>query len=178
MTLITLDSAMKITGLSRRTLWRRLANDDASPTRARRGGGSSSNSRVARISLNCILPDLQIKLANGDESLVRAADAGEAEAQNDLALMLLAANNPDLGVLWLQDAAEQSYPDAMHWLGRCYIAGEGLRRDEALGLSWLGRAAAGGHVLSGELLQTLGVIHAQSAGPAAAGHAVTRLGNL
>ncbi|SEQ34631.1 Sel1 repeat-containing protein [Ectothiorhodospira magna] len=62
--------------------------------------------------------------------------------------MLLEARRPDLALHWLQAAADQHYPDAMHWLGRCHISGEGVPKDEMLGLSWLQRAAALGHVIS------------------------------
>jgi len=159
MPLITLDSAIKITGLSRRTLWRRMATDVADMAQPARSGRGP---RTARIALNLIQGDLLFSLEQIDPAVIEAADSGDPEAQNDVALMLLLAARPDLAVQWLQDAAAQDYPDAMHWLGRCHLAGEGLPHDEGLGLSWLGRAAARGHMMSRELLAAIGVIPTRS----------------
>lgn len=46
---------------------------------------------------------------------------------------------------WFTRAAHQTYPEAMHQLGRCYLAGRGLDANEVFGIEWISRAAALGH---------------------------------
>jgi TPR repeat protein len=36
----------------------------------------------------------------------------------------------------------------MQWLGHCYINGKGVQKDENLGVMWLAKAAALGHVIA------------------------------
>ena len=43
----------------------------------------------------------------------------------------------------------------MHWLARCYLDGNGVAPDEYLGLMWLSRAAAHGHLISQGQLQAM-----------------------
>ena len=43
----------------------------------------------------------------------------------------------------------------MHWLARCYLDGNGVAPDVHLGLMWLSRAAAHGHLISQGQLQVM-----------------------
>ena len=137
---ITLNTAVSITGLSKRTLWRRIADGQLRVHDAATGGGEHT-----RVLLDDVLPMSPLRLEGDDRALIAAADAGDAEAQCDLALLFLAQNLAAEAVRWLALAAKQNYPEAMHQLGRCHIAGRGVAANEALGVEWISRAAALGH---------------------------------
>ncbi|MCG5501894.1 tetratricopeptide repeat protein, partial [Ectothiorhodospira lacustris] len=134
---VTLDTAEQLTGLSRRSLRRRL------------GIGMMRQARLANLGrgyvpLACIREDIPTTLTPDDEEVIVRADRGDAEAQNDVALLFMEVERYDLALPWLRKAAAQEYPDAMHWLGRCYVSGHGVEKDEAQGLEWLRRAGGGG----------------------------------
>ena len=139
MAYITLSTAVSITGLSKRTLWRRVADGQL---RAQDNAEPGEHTRVLVDDVMAISP---LKLETEDCKLIADADAGHAEAQCDLALLFLMQNLPAEAVRWLTLAAKQTYPEAMHQLGRCYIAGNGVEANEALGIEWISRAAAFGH---------------------------------
>ncbi|WP_412852273.1 tetratricopeptide repeat protein [Ectothiorhodospira shaposhnikovii] len=149
---ITLESAIQLTGLSRRTLWRRIATGTV--RRLGRTGGRGPGH--ARIELELIRGDIPLPdLEDEDLQVIQQADAGDPAARHDVALMLMEAGCQELAIHWLTAAANQQYPDAMHWLGRCHITGEGVPRDEALGLSWIRRAAERGHFISRYQIEAL-----------------------
>ncbi|MCG5494514.1 tetratricopeptide repeat protein [Ectothiorhodospira variabilis] len=157
MPLISVDTAVHLTGLSKRTIWRRMALEDGSRFRLRRPGGGRGPG-PARIELGVILKDIPVPDLQEEEfQFIQGADSGDPEAQNDVALMLLEVGRPELALFWFQAAADQEYPDAMHWLGRCYVSGEGVPQDEALGVSWIKRAAQRGHRISQGQVEALGL---------------------
>jgi len=43
----------------------------------------------------------------------------------------------------------------MHHLSKLYIGGSGIPKNDSLGLMWLGKAAALGHVIAGEQVTAL-----------------------
>jgi TPR repeat protein len=146
---ITLDTAQLLTGLSRRSLRRRLA---AGMLRRER----HATLEKGRVPLAVLWDDLPPALGPGEEEGILRADGGDAEAQNDLALVFMEAGQPDRALPWLQMAADRQYPEAMYWLGRCHIAGQGMERDENAGLEWIRRAAARGHVIAQRQMAALG----------------------
>ena len=150
---ISLDTAMQITGLSKRTLWRRVSS---APYPTQRESHAGSRTLIA---IEAIEADLPTQLEPGDDVIIARADQGDAEAQNDVAMILMEAERYDLALHWLGLAADQEYPDALHWLGRCYIEGKGVERDEISGLRWIHRAADKGHIISQRQLQSLGDNH-------------------
>lgn len=79
----------------------------------------------------------------------RAAKAGFAPAQNNLAAMLEEGLGvvPDLekAAHWYRLAAEQGEPHAQHSLGEMLLAGRGVGRDVSAGLQWIEAAAQQGH---------------------------------
>jgi TPR repeat protein len=87
-------------------------------------------------------------MAPGDHRLVFQADAGDAEAQNDIGQLFLLAGKPRAALYWFQQAVQQDNADAMHWLGHCYISGSGVPQDHHVGLMWIAKAAAVGHVIA------------------------------
>ena len=139
MAYITLSTAVSVTGLSKRTLWRRVADGQL------RAQDSADQGDYTRVLIDDVMAISPLKLKAEDRKLIVDADGGHAEAQCDLALLFLMQNQPTEAARWLTLAAKQSYPEAMHQLGRCYIAGNGVDANEALGIEWISRAAAFGH---------------------------------
>jgi hypothetical protein len=147
--LISLAAAITLTEWSERTFWRRFA--DGSVKREVETGGNGKS----MLHLESIKAHIAIPLAPEDFTLVQQADRGNAAAQNDLALIFLAGGKPRGAIYWLELAARQDYADAMHWLARCYLDGNGVAPDDHLGLMWLSRAAANGHRISQAQLQLM-----------------------
>jgi hypothetical protein len=139
---IKLATAITLTGWSKRTFWRRFA--DGSVER----GIENEVNEMSTVVLDSVLPHLWISLTDDDLQLVLEADKGNAEAQSDLALLFLSDAKPKEAVYWLELAIKQGDVSAMHWLGRAYVDGNGVPKDENLGLMWIAKAAAGGHVVS------------------------------
>ena len=147
--MISIGAAITLTELSKRTLWRRIS--DGSLTRV---DDSTINDKV-KISLDSIQSHICIPLEPEDVDLIKSADAGNPEAQTDLALLFLSHAKPESAVYWLKLAAKQDYLEAMHRLGRCYIAGNGVPKDDYLGIMWIAKAAAQGHVVSQVQIQAM-----------------------
>ena len=143
---VRFDMAVRLTGLSRRTFWRRMADRTEAETRDLPRG---------MVDLEALREDLPFPASPADLQRIRDADAGDAEALHDVALMLMEANEFEQAVHWLERASAQNHPDAMHWLGRCYLRGEGVAPNVSVGLSWLARSAAHGHVISTAQLHSL-----------------------
>ncbi|MDB5796532.1 MAG: hypothetical protein JWP36_434 [Paucimonas sp.] len=144
---ISIGAAGSLTGWSERTIWRRLAAKSIHRFEA----GAASN-RVL-IAWSGLLPHLQPPATSGFLDLLFAADNGDVEAQNDLALHFLATGKPEAAAFWLQSAARSEHGDAMHWLARCHLSGEGVVQDSSLAMMWLARAASVGHVISQGMLE-------------------------
>lgn len=139
MATITLSTASSLTGLSKRTLWRRVTDGQLHLQ------GDASLGDHARVLLEEILPLSRLELEPEDFALLLDADAGQAEAQCDLALEFLMQKMPAEAVQWFKAAARQHYPEALHQLGRCHIAGTGVEPDEAHGIALITQAASLGH---------------------------------
>lgn len=149
MELISLAAAVTLTEWSERTFWRRFADGTVKREAGGNGGGRSL------VTLNSIRPYLCLPLNDEEIELVKLAGGGNAEAQNDLALIFLSNNKPKGAIYWLSLAAKQDHTEAMHWLGRCYMEGNGVPKDEDMGIMWLSRAAAFGHVISQGQMQAI-----------------------
>jgi hypothetical protein len=146
---ISIASAVTLTEWSESTFKRRIA--DGSLERKFETGPSGR----AMVSFNAITPHICIPLENDDVLLIQAADGGNAEAQNDLALLFLTNGKPKSALYWFELAAKQDNPHAMHWLGRCHIEGNGVLRDENRGMMWLAKAASHGHAISRAQMQAM-----------------------
>lgn len=147
--LISLAAAITLTEWSERTFWRRFADGSVKRELEASGNGKSM------LHLESIRPHMTIPLAPEDLLLVQQADRGDPAAQNDLALIFLDSGKPRGAIYWLELAARQDYADAMHWLARCYLDGNGVAADDHLGLMWLSKAAAHGHRISQGQLQVM-----------------------
>lgn len=139
MKLISLAAAITLTAWSERTFWRRFA--DGVMTRETENGRSMIN-------FDLIKPHICMPLEPDDLAVLESADAGDAEAQNELALIFLSNGKPKSAIYWLETAAKQNDANAMYLLGRCYTDGNGLAKNENLGIMWIAKAAAHCHVIS------------------------------
>ncbi len=138
---ISLDMATIVTGVSRRTLWRRL--DDGKISRQR----NDARGR-AMLTLDDIAPMLCIPIGLENYELLVGADRGDADAQNDLAQLFLEFDRPDIAAHWFQLAAGQQHADAMHNMSALYLKGIGVDKGKSQALMWLSKAAAHGHVIA------------------------------
>jgi len=86
------------------------------------------------------------------ESLVGAAEAGNAEAMNLLGVLYtLGTGVPrdySMALYWFQKAVDGGSADAMNNLGTMYLLGIGVSRDYVNALRWHERSAARGNVHS------------------------------
>ena len=100
------------------------------------------------LSWNEVAPLICIPLTPEDVNFVLRADASDAEAQNDTGQIFSMCGKHEAALYWIQQAAQQGYPDAMQCLGRFYLRGEGVQKDENLGVMWIAKAASYGHVIA------------------------------
>ena len=138
--------AALVLGKNERTI-RRLCDDGALPV----VGFVDRNSRkMAMVKVTDVLAILgERKIVEPElAELIADADQGKAEAQNDLAITLLQEERSSAAFTLFNAAAEQDYPDAMHWLYQCYQNGIGIARDEKQAMMWLNKAADYGHKIA------------------------------
>ena len=154
MDFIKLNTAIAVTGLSKRTLWRRIA-DGVLRTDSKSGGENEPSAAQTRVALDDTLALAPLRPSDDDRTLILQADAGVAEAQCDLGLLLLAQGRPADALAWLERAAQQGHVEGMHWLGRCHLAGQGVPADERLGMDWIARAANHGHAGARQMVPLL-----------------------
>jgi len=134
---ISMEAAVALTGLSKRTLWRRLAEGLLQKLPAA--------AAVTRLELDGVLALAGLELGAEERALLCQADAGDAAAQAEIGLCCFRAGRPAAAVYWFNLAAAQNHADAMQCLGQCYAAGTGVARDDNLALMWIAKAAAHGH---------------------------------
>lgn len=147
---ISLDAAEALTGVSRRTLWRRVADGTLI------SGAKDARGRTTLL-LAGLLPLMQEHLGRALERptlhQLLLADGGNVRAQTDLGALLYgmqgerAAATRQAALYWLQQAAAQEDADAMHWLGLS-CASMGTEQGDREALMWMTRAATLGHVIA------------------------------
>lgn len=138
---ISMESAIALTDLSRRTWWRYIS--EGRVTRV----ADDARGR-AMLAWPDVLALLCVPLDAEQLALALLADAGDAQAQNDVGQVFLQAQKFKAAHYWLQQAAAKDHADAMQWLGYCYLTGQGVPQDDYLGLMWIAKAAAHGHVIA------------------------------
>lgn len=144
---ISIPLASTLTGLSERTLWRRVSDGSV-----RRGAADAGRATVLFAD---IIGMLVVPFGPDDMAMIASADAGDLESINSIALDCIEAGRPREAVRLLEQAAKAGHPDSMAVLGRCYIDGAGVDADQITGLSWITRAAAAGHLLSTAVLSRM-----------------------
>lgn len=92
---ISLDSAIIVTEISKRTLWRRLTEGQI--TRL-----DNDERGRAMLAFEDLIPLLCVAVDPLDYELFIDADAGDAHAQNDLAQLFLEADKPEIALYWLE----------------------------------------------------------------------------
>lgn len=143
MTQISIRTAALVMGRTPRTVWRRIADG------ALRVIGGHDDDRT-RVALEDVVREACVRIEADDYALIVGADAGQAEALCELALLFLTAGRPEPALHLLEQAARQYYPEALYQLARCHITGTGTSADVEAGLHWLDRAANAGHRIAGE----------------------------
>ena len=149
MDFISIASAMTLTTWSESTIRRRIADG-----KLIRKLEACTNGR-SMVDLDSIQAHIELKLGEGDLALILAADAGDDQAQTDLALLFLQAGNVKGALYWLELAIKQDNASAMYYLGICHIEGKGVVQDENLGLMWISKAAVHGHLIAQGMLQSM-----------------------
>ncbi len=150
MTLISLNTAAQLMGVSKRTLWRRIAAGSLSVSRS-----TDSQGRTL-LSLADIAGDIGLPPEGLEREVIATiqhADAGLARDQLELALIYLEAGQKDKALSWLQLAANQGDSEAMLFLGETQLQGKGA--DSQAGLNWIRRAAIAGHPLALGVMEAL-----------------------
>jgi TPR repeat protein len=147
---ISLDTSIAVTGLSKRTLWRRVADG-----RLRKVAEDARGRTL--LDFPDVLKLIGTRLSAEDAERLRAADAGDPEAQADIGAVFHEAGRPEVAVYFWKLAADAGNADAMQMLGRAHASGDGIDLDEHLSIMWLGRAAAAGHGIA--QAQIHGLIH-------------------
>lgn len=138
---ISIDAVVVITERSRRTWWRRLAEGTFRRM-------SDDNRGRAMLSWDEVVPLICIPMRSEDLAFVLRADASDAEAQNDIGQLFSINGKHEAAFYWIQKAAQNGHADAMQWLGHFYLSGEGVPKDEYLGVMWIAKAASYGHVIA------------------------------
>jgi hypothetical protein len=146
---ISLQTAATLAEWSLSTLRRRIADGTLKCT-----DNDKANNK-AMICLDSIKNDICIPLEPDDIELIKAADEGDANAQNDLAILFLENDKPQNAIYWLELAAKQDFADAMHLLGTCYLKGNGLAKDNNLAIMWIAKAASLGHPIAIAQIQSI-----------------------
>lgn len=151
---ISLQTAVTLTGWSLSTLRRRIADGTLKCA-------SNEDKSKTLICFDSIKNDICTPLEPEDIQLIESADAGQASAQNDLALLFLEHNKPQSAIYWLEMAAKQDFADAMHLLGQCYLEGKGVLKNNNLAMMWVAKAASLGHPVAIAQMQSIRLLPAE-----------------
>ena len=149
MNTISLDTAVLLTGQTKRHLRRRIAEGNLV-----KEGGADPQGRT-HIALAPIAASIGFPLTAEDVEAILQADAGQAAAQHEVALMFLTAGKPERALSWLQLAVAQGCADAMYTLGENLIEGLGVPPKPKEGFVWIEKAALKGHGLAQQVTHEL-----------------------
>ena len=111
---------------------------------------------MRRIDLSSIAANVPTEMTDEFLECVRQADIGDADGMNNVGTYFYGSKEYKIAVVWFDAAAKKGHADAMEWLSICYINGTGVEKNHALGVQWLGTAAALGHRIARAKLQALG----------------------
>lgn len=143
---ISLEAAIAMTGISKRTLWRRVSDG----TIAKHKEDLRGRAMLAFAQITSLI---KLTLSDEDLNVIATADGGDADAQADAGAMFFVAGRFDAAVYWLDQAAAQGHSGAMQWLGNCHASGLGVPKDDSLAIMWIARAASLGHPVACQQIQ-------------------------
>lgn len=149
MPFICLSTAMTITGLSKRTLWRRIGE-----------GRIATDSKPAPgektlVDLHDVLKCSPLEFKPEERAIIADADQGDRAAQCNLGFLLMKAGRQDNAIHWLRLSAKQLYPIAMCYLGKHSFTDKGLERSERSNLMCLNQLADTGNLIARDLVTFL-----------------------
>lgn len=143
---ISLEAAIAMTGISKRTLWRRVSDGTiVKHQEDPRGRAMLAFAQIARL--------IELALSDEDLYMIAKADSGDANAQADAGAMFFVAGRFGAAVYWLDLAAVQGNADAMQWLGNCHASGLGVPKNDSLAIMWIAKAASLGHPVACRQIQ-------------------------
>lgn len=149
---LSLDSAVAVSGVSRSTLRRRMADGSV------REGEKDASGRTTLV-LSDVLALAHLPLDQDDLRVLLQADAGDAVAQTDMGAFFYLAGRDDAAQYWLHKAAAQGNTESMHWLGMLCAAGRdrdlSAERSRDAAVMWVARAAALGHPIAQRQMEQL-----------------------
>ncbi|MDP9607445.1 tetratricopeptide repeat protein [Variovorax sp. NFACC27] len=151
---ISLEAAIAMTGISKRTLWRRVSDGTIAKHK------EDSRGR-AMLALAQITDLIDLVLTGEELHLIVKADSGDANAQADAGAMFFVEARFGAAVYWLDLAATQGNTDAMQWLGNCHASGLGVPKDESLAIMWIAKAASLGHPVARQQIQGMRAGHCE-----------------
>lgn len=139
--IISIDTVSAITELSRRTWWRRISAREVNRV-------ADDDRGRAMLSWSEVEQHIRVPIEPEDKEFILLADAGDADAQDDIGQLFLMSEKYQAAIYWFEQSARQNNADAMQWLGHCYVNGKGVAKDEHLGMMWIAKAAAMSHVIA------------------------------
>ncbi len=142
-----------LAGVTTRSILRWI--EDGTITGEQCPGRRGATDTAWKVSLNSLEGRIPLVLDDQIVQHIIHADEGAPEAKNVLGLTFYAAGQYPIAAAWFEAAARQGHLDAMDWLGTCYLKGQGVTRNKALGLKWLSEAAAHGHIIAQHKVDTL-----------------------
>lgn len=148
---VSLQTAIALTGLSERTLRRKIANGQIKIPLYEK------HSRTI-LPLEDLKNNIDARLDQNDMEIIKNADSGNVQAQCDVGLIFLEQGKYNLAIYWLELATSRNYPDAMHLLGKCYLNGDGVIKDKNTAIMWIAKAASLGHPVAIEQMKSIGRI--------------------
>ncbi|MCL2022130.1 MAG: hypothetical protein FWG81_08625 [Betaproteobacteria bacterium] len=151
--IISLETTIALTGFSRRTVWRRLAEGALRKIElpeTGRGGAART-----WLDMDEVLRFANLELDAAQIDLIERSDYGDADAQLALGQFFYEQGRLDVAFYWFSLAADRNNADAMALLGRCYAEGIGTEKEEELALMWIAKAAARGNAIAQKQMQGL-----------------------
>lgn len=151
---ISTQTAALLAGKSVRTInnWLESGSLSGKRVHAERGPGGL----MWKIDLSSMAAYIPMDMTDACVREIMQAEAGDADSMNNVGTYFYAANARKIAAEWFEVAAKKGHADAMELLSMCYINGIGVGKDHALGIQWLGKAAALGHSVARVKLQSLG----------------------
>ncbi|MHB0872564.1 MAG: tetratricopeptide repeat protein [Acidithiobacillus ferrooxidans] len=143
---IRTPTAAMLAGVTTRSILRWI--EDGTMTGEQCAGRRGATDLVWKVALDSLKGRIPLTLDGQIVQHIIHADEGDPAAKNALGLSFYAAGQYSIAAGWFEAAARQGHVDAMDWLGNCYLKGQGVSRDKALGLKWLSEAAAHGHSIA------------------------------